>query len=100
MTCPLTNRPACPGVQGTPGWVWGWIKIKSCTGTIALAAVYLLVENSNNNDREKYNKILQILRKDFRILDQEKITNYLYGDINAHTGTPKDDILGIEGNKR
>ena len=76
-----------------------WIKIKSSSGTIALAAAYLPVEGSNETGREKFGKILQILDKDTNTLEQEKSSYYIYGDFNAHIGTPANDPLGIKGNK-
>ena len=75
-----------------------WIKIKSSSGTIALAAAYLPVEGSNETGRENFRKILQILDKDTNTLEQEK-SSYIYGDFNAHIGTPANDPLGIKGNK-
>ena len=58
------------------------------------------VETSNDTNGEKYQKILDTLTLDSNSLHDEGIISFLYGDMNAHVGTPEEDPLGVAGNKK
>ena len=57
------------------------------------------VETPNEINGEKYQEILDTLTLDSNALHEEGIISFIYGDLNAHVGTPAEDPLGIEGNK-
>ena len=56
-------------------------------------------ETSNDAQGEKYKRILNVLSLDSDQLQEEGVSDFLFGDFNAHVGTPTEDPLGIEGNK-
>ena len=76
-----------------------WIKIRCKTNTVALGVAYMPCESSNDSQGEQYEKILNVLSLDSDQLKEEGISDFLFGDFNAHVGTPTEDPLGIKGNK-
>ena len=76
-----------------------WIKINSTDTPVALGVVYMPTETPMDTNGAKYQSILDVLSLDSKTLDEEGITNFIYGDLNAHVGTPAEDPLGITGNK-
>ena len=57
------------------------------------------VETPNDSHGEKYQEILDTLTLDSNALYEEGIISFIYGDMNAHVGTPAESPFGIEGNK-
>ena len=76
-----------------------WIKIHCQPKPIALSATYMPTETNNDSNGGKYQKILDVLTLDCNKLKEEGVTDFLFGDFNAHVGTPAEHPLGIKGNK-
>ena len=76
-----------------------WIKLGNTPFPIALGVVYMPVETTNDSNGEKYQQILDVISQDMDVLENDGFKCFLYGDWNAHTGTPEHNPLGIEGNK-
>ena len=77
-----------------------WITIRNTQTPFALGAAYLPVETTTDLNNDKYQNILDILSDDMDKLEREGFKCFLYGDFNAHVGTPLHNPLGIEGNKQ
>ena len=77
----------------------GWIKVQCKNSQIALGVAYLPTENSGDANNDKYQQILDVLSLDCNLLEKDQITNFIFGDFNAHVGTPNEHPLGIKGNK-
>ena len=76
-----------------------WIKVHCKKSMIALGAVYMPTETNDDRNGAKYQQILDVLSLDCNMLNSEKITDFLFGDFNAHVGTSDDHHLGVPNNK-
>ena len=76
-----------------------WVKLSNTPMPIALCAVYMPVETKTDVHGDKFQNILNVISADMDRLEREGFKCFLYGDWNAHVGTPQHNPLGIEGNK-